>query len=314
MLITGNGKRHINLFRLKLGGMRFQGCFTAIVTPFKGSGIRPPIDWSALERLIEFQDGGGVSGLVACGSTGESATLSMDEHNQVIEFVHEKSSGLTIAGTGSNSTWEAVEMTCHAADVGVAASLQVCPYYNKPNQEGLYLHFSEVARSVDIPIILYNVPSRSGISIKPETMARLAREHSNIVAVKEASAERSVWQAIRDVCPPEFQLLSGNDENTLEMMRDFGASGVISVASNILPREIREMVEKGLKGDFQAMEKDQKRYLDAFNVLFRDTNPIPIKHILNKRGYGVGGYRLPLTETSEEIKKEIEAVFQELLG
>ena len=157
--------------------MVFRGCYTAIVTPFEGSGVRAPVDWESFREIIEFQDANGITGIVACGSTGESATLSMAEHKEVIAFVCENSSGTTIGGTGSNSTWEAVEMTRHAEDAGASGSLQVCPYYNKPNQEGLYRHFSHVAEAVDIPIILYNVPSRTVQSIAPATMARLAEEH-----------------------------------------------------------------------------------------------------------------------------------------
>lgn len=292
--------------------MVFRGCFTAIVTPFKGSGVRSPIDWESFKSIIEFQDDNGVAGIVACGSTGESATLSMDEHNEVIDFVVNTSSGQTIGGTGSNSTWEAVEMTRHAQDAGASASLQVCPYYNKPNQEGLFQHFSKVAEAVDIPIIIYNVPSRTAREIAPSTMARLAKEHSNIVVVKEASGKPEVWKSIKDLCPENFAILSGNDEDTLALMRDYAATGVISVASNILPKEISDFVSLGLDGKFQEMQAEQKRLSEVFNVIFVDTNPIPIKHVMNWKGLSAGGYRLPLCETSDENKRKIEEVFSKL--
>ncbi|RMF88903.1 MAG: 4-hydroxy-tetrahydrodipicolinate synthase [Methanobacteriota archaeon] len=292
----------------------FRGCYTAIVTPFKESGVRSPVDWEGFKELIDFQDESGVAGIVACGSTGESATLSIEEHNEVISFVAEHSTGQTIGGTGSNSTWEAIEMTRHAEDVGAAASLQVCPYYNKPNQEGLYRHFAAVAEAVDIPIILYNVPSRTVREIEPSTMARLAREYSNIVGVKEASGREEVWQAIRRECPDDFIILSGNDEDTFRLMRDYGATGVISVASNLLAKELADFVGLGLSGRFDEMEREHERLSEVFKAFFIDTNPIPIKQALNSRGFRAGGYRLPLCEMTEEKKRELEEVLGRVLG
>jgi 4-hydroxy-tetrahydrodipicolinate synthase len=289
--------------------MVLRGCFTAIVTPFEGSGVRTPIDWDAFKSIIEFQEANGIAGIVACGSTGESATLSIEEHNKVIDFVVKNSSGDNIGGTGSNSTWEAIEMTSHAQDSGAVASLQVCPYYNKPNQEGLFQHFSKVAGSVDIPIILYNVPSRTITKIEPLTMARLAEEHSNILGVKEASGSEEVWREIRSLCPKEFTILSGNDDDTLPLMRTYKATGVISVASNILPRELSEFVDLGLNKSFVEMEKERDRLSEVFKTLFVDTNPVPIKYAMNWSGLRAGGYRLPLCDTSDENKKKIEDVF-----
>lgn len=289
--------------------MVLRGCFTAIVTPFDGSGVRTPINWDAFKSIIEFQDENGVAGVVACGSTGESATLSMEEHNEVIEFVVNNSSGETIGGTGSNSTWEAIEMTRSAKDSGAVASLQVCPYYNKPNQEGLFQHFSKIAGAVDIPILLYNVPSRTITKIEPSTMARLAEEHSNIIGVKEASGSEDVWREIRKLCPNDFTILSGNDDDTLSLMKAYKATGVISVASNILPRELSDYVELGLNKSFEEMEKERGRLLEVFKILFIDTNPVPIKYAMNWRGLRAGGYRLPLCDTSDENKKKIEEVF-----
>jgi 4-hydroxy-tetrahydrodipicolinate synthase len=283
------------------------------VTPFKGSGVRAPIDWESFKSIVEFQDMNGISGIVACGSTGESATLSIKEHNEVIGFVVNNSDGLTIGGTGSNSTWEAIKMTRHALDVDASASLQVCPYYNKPNQEGLFKHFSTIADAVDIPIIVYNVPSRTVTSIEPHTMGRLAEEHSNIIGVKEASGDEGVWKAIRAECPKDFLILSGNDGDTYSLMKDHDAKGVVSVASNILPRELSEFVSHGLEGRFHEMEKEHNRLSNLFKVLFVDTNPIPIKHAMNWRDLGAGGYRLPLCETSDENKKMVEEVLATFL-
>ncbi len=293
--------------------MGFEGCYTAIVTPFKGSGERVPIDWGSFKRLLQFQDENGAAGVVACGSTGESATLSMEEHNQVIEYSVNHSKGATIAGTGSNSTWEAVEMTRHAEDVGAAASLQVCPYYNKPNQEGLYRHFARVAEAVDMPIILYNVPSRTAREIDPETMARLAIEYSNIIGVKEASGRKEYWDAVKMRCPDDFLILSGNDEDTFALMKNYGAVGVISVASNVFPKLISDFTAMGLQGRFREMEKEAKRLSELFRVLFIDTNPIPIKHAMNWSGLNAGGFRLPLCDTDDEKKREIEKVLTLLL-
>ncbi|MFQ5800648.1 MAG: 4-hydroxy-tetrahydrodipicolinate synthase [Candidatus Hydrothermarchaeales archaeon] len=292
--------------------MVFEGCFTAIVTPFKGSGVRAPVDWDSFRALLEFQDENGTSGIVACGSTGESATLSIEEHNEVIGFVADNSRGATIAGTGSNSTWEAVEMTRHAQDVGAAASLQVCPYYNKPNQEGLYQHFAKIAESVEMPIILYNVPSRTAREIAPSTMARLAEEYSNVIGVKEASGKMETWEGIRRECPKDFVILSGNDGDSFALMKDYGAKGVISVASNLIPKDMADFVALGLDGRFQEMQKEHERLSEAFDILFIDTNPIPIKYAMNSRGLGAGGYRLPLCETTAEKKKQIDGVLSRL--
>ena len=193
--------------------------------------------------------------------------------------------------------------------MGASGSLQVCPYYNKPNQEGLYRHFSKVAEAVDIPIILYNVPSRTVQSIAPSTMARLVSEHSNIVGVKEATGDRRVWSEIVELCPKGFEILSGNDDDTLELIHDFSATGVISVASNILPRMLTDFVSLCLDGDFNQAEVLQRQLSPLVKALFIDTNPIPIKHVMNLKGFRAGGYRLPLCETTDKKKKEIEEVF-----
>lgn len=292
--------------------MTFVGCFTAIVTPFTGTGPRTPVDWTGYKRLVEFQNENGIDGIVACGTTGESPTLSHEEHDKVIEVTVENSRGIVIAGTGSNCTWEAIEMTEHAADVGADASLQVAPYYNKPNQEGLFRHFGAIAEAADIPLILYNVPGRTSKEIAPETMARLADEYSNVVGVKEASGREEVWKGIREVCNNGFQIISGNDGDTFPLIRDYKACGVISVASNVIPKRMTEFVKLGLDGNFSDMERENKALNEFFDVLFIDSNPIPVKEALNILDLPGGGYRFPLCEISAENKKSISDVLKSL--
>jgi len=292
--------------------MIFEGCFTAIVTPFTGTGSKTPVDWRGYKRLVEFQNENGIDGIVACGTTGESPTLSHNEHNKVIEVTVENSGCIVIAGTGSNCTWEAMEMTEHAADVGADASLQVAPYYNKPSQEGLFRHFGAIAEASDIPLILYNVPGRTSKEIAPETMARLADEYSNVAGVKEASGREEVWKGIREVCDSDFQIISGNDGDTFHLMKDYKGCGVISVASNAIPKRMAEFVKLGIDGNFLGMERENKTLNEFFDVLFIDSNPIPVKEALNTLGLPGGGYRFPLCETSAENKKSISDVLKSL--
>lgn len=290
--------------------MRLEGCFTAIVTPFKGTGTKTPVDWEAYKELLEFQDKNKIAGIVACGTTGESPTLSHEEHGRVIEATVENSKAIIIAGTGSNSTWEAVKLSEDAEKAGAHASLQVCPYYNKPSQEGIFRHFGAVAEAVDIPIILYNIPGRTSREIAPQTMARLAVEYSNIIGVKEATGSEKVWKEIREACGSKFLILSGNDSDTYALMKNYGAKGVISVASNVLPKLMVEFTELGLKGKFSEMEEENSRLKALFDVLFIDTNPIPVKEAMNMLGLKVGGFRLPMCETSEENRKRLREVLE----
>ncbi len=290
----------------------FQGCFTAIVTPFRGNGVKPELDEEAFARLVELQNEGGVAGIVAVGTTGESPVLSHEEHRRVVELTVEHARCSVIAGTGSNCTWEAVELSRHASDVGAEATLQVCPYYNKPSQEGLFRHFSAIAERVDIPHILYNIPGRSALEIAPETMARLKEEHSNIIGVKEASGKPESWRRIRELCGEDFLILSGNDGDTFALMREHAAKGVISVASNIIPGRMQRFVELGLRGDFAAMQEEHRLLSELFDVLFIDTNPIPIKEAMRLAGLPAGGFRLPLCETSPEKRERIRRVISKL--
>ena len=285
--------------------MKFEGCFTAIVTPFKGTGCKPPIYWEAYEGLLEFQDENGIDGIVACGTTGESPTLSHTEHCKVIEKTVEHSKALVMAGTGSNSTWEAVELTKEAANVGAHASLQVCPYYNKPSQEGLYRHFAAIAEAADLPMVLYNIPGRTSREIAPETMARLAEEYSGVIGVKEATGNPEVWKRIREECGKDFLILSGNDGDTYPLMREYGARGVVSVASNIIPSEMVSFTRLGLDGRFEEMEREHEYLTELFDVMFIDTNPIPVKETMNRMGIAAGGYRLPMCEMSPEKKEKL---------
>ncbi len=286
----------------------FEGCFTAIVTPFKGTGVRTEVDWEGFRWLLEKQSEGRVSGIVPCGTTGESPTTSHEEHNRLISISVEHFKGMVIAGTGSNCTWEAIEMTKHAEDAGASASLQVCPYYNKPNQEGLFRHFGAIAEATSLPIILYNIQGRTSREIAPETMARLAKEYSNIVGVKDASGSQQVQQNIRQACGEKFIILSGNDNETFWMMRNVGARGVISVASNVIPKRMAEFARIGLEGNWQAMEKENNALEEFFATLFIDTNPIMVKEALNLVGLPGGGFRYPLCETSEANRKKMREV------
>ncbi|MFQ6105907.1 MAG: 4-hydroxy-tetrahydrodipicolinate synthase, partial [Candidatus Hydrothermarchaeaceae archaeon] len=290
--------------------MDIKGCFTAIVTPFVGSGVKNPVDWSAYREILSFQDKNGVAGIVACGTTGESPTLSHEEHSRVIEETVKNSRGIVIAGTGSNSTWEAVKLSCDAENIGADASLQVCPYYNKPSQEGLFRHFGAVAVAVDIPIILYNIPGRSAREISADTMARLSEEYSNIIGVKEASGNEAVWKEIREKCGKAFLILSGNDGDTYRLMKDYGAKGVISVASNVIPRQMVDFANLGLGKRFSEMKKEDERLRELFDTLFVDTNPIPIKEAMNLAGVNAGGFRLPMCEISEKNRKKVADVMK----
>ena len=288
----------------------FKGAITAIVTPFKED---ESLDLDALKRLVEFQIRNKIDGLVPCGTTGESPTLNYEEHDEVIETVIAAVNGRVpvIAGTGSNCTREAIEMTIKAADAGADASLQVCPYYNKPTQEGLFRHFSAIAKSVDIPIIIYNIKGRTGINMETPTLARLAREHSNIVAVKEASGDINQMQDVLNTLPKEFDVLSGDDNMTFPLMK-LGGKGVISVASNIIPNEIHKLAEYALKGDFKKAEELHNKLMPLFKGIFIETNPTPIKAALAMKGMIKESYRLPMCEMQEENKRKLREILQSL--
>ena len=275
----------------------FKGSMVAIVTPFKDGKV----DEATLRKLIKFQIDSGTSGIIPCGTTGESPTLNYSEHDRVIEVCIEVSKGKVpvIAGTGSNSTDEAIEITKHAAKAGADASLQVSPYYNKPTQKGLYQHFKAIADAVDIPIILYNIAGRTGVNIEPETMARLAQDCRNIIGVKEASGNLDQMARVKALCPPDFQLISGDDSLTLPLL-SIGGMGVISVVANIVPKDTAQMVDAFLKGDINKAQELHYKLLPLVKAIFIETNPIPVKTAMGLMGMCAPDLRLPLCLMEDE--------------
>ncbi len=288
----------------------FKGAITAIVTPFKQDGS---LDKDSLINLVEFQVRNNIDGIVPCGTTGESPTLEHEECNEVIKIVVDSSKGKVpvIAGTGANSTKKAIKLTKEAKELGADASLQVCPYYNKPTQEGLYRHFSAIAHAVDIPIIIYNIQSRTAINLETSTLTKLAKEHSNIVGVKEASGNLSQMMDVIKELPKDFTVLSGDDNLTLPLMA-LGGKGVISVASNIVPKEMHELTEHALNKRFEEARKIHYNLLPLFKGIFIETNPIPIKAALAMKGMIKEIYRLPLCEMKAENKEKLWNILKEL--
>ncbi|MBP2143572.1 4-hydroxy-tetrahydrodipicolinate synthase [Methanococcus voltae] len=282
-----------------------QGVFPAIITPFKEGKV----DFEGLKSNIDFLIENGVSGIVPVGTTGESPTLTSAEHNQVIEKAVEFVDGRVkvIAGTGSNSTAEAMEFSEHAEDVGADGILLISPYYNKPTQEGLKRHFGAIAEATNIPMVLYNVPSRTALNIEPETVKYLYNEYDTVQAVKEANPSMSQVSEIKDLC--DINILSGNDELTLPIMA-LGGSGVISVVANIVPKEFVEMVELAQAGKFVEAQKIHYRLFPLMKSMFLETNPIPIKTAMNLMSMPSGEIRLPLTEMAdanrEILKKSLD--------
>lgn len=279
----------------------FKGSMVALVTPFKNGKV----DEKALNKLIEFHIKNGTSALVPCGTTGESATLSYDEHDKVIELTIELAKGRipVIAGTGSNSTEEAIALTKHAKKAGAAASLQVSPYYNRPTQKGLYLHFKAIAEAVNIPIILYNIASRTGVNIEPETFVKLA-EIKNIIGVKEASGSLEQMSRIRRLCPKNFLLISGDDALTLPVLA-IGGVGIISVVGNIIPRDVADMCAAFEKGDVKKAQNLHYKMLSLVKAMFVETNPIPVKTAMGLMKMIDPEMRLPLCEMVPENKEKL---------
>jgi 4-hydroxy-tetrahydrodipicolinate synthase len=276
----------------------FQGSMVALVTPMGEDGA---LDWDALHRLVEWHLEQGTRAIVAVGTTGESATLNYDEHCQVIRRVVESVNGRVpvIAGTGANSTQEAIELTTCAKEAGADACLLVTPYYNKPTQEGLYLHHKAVAEAVDIPQFLYNVPGRTACDMLPETVIRLA-EIDNIIGIKEATGDLSRVADIRAGCGEDFLIISGDDATARELMLA-GGHGVISVTTNVAPNLMQRMCEAALAGDAEAAAEIDRKLEGLHRDLFLEANPIPVKWALAEMGRIGGGIRLPLTWLSEEF-------------
>lgn len=280
----------------------FRGAYTALVTPFKNGQV----DYAALEALIESQISKGIDGLVPCGTTGESPTLNEKEHGEVIAFTVKtvRKRVPVIAGTGSNSTAEAIHYTRHAKEVGADAVLLVCPYYNKPNQKGIIAHFTAIADAVDIPQVLYNIPGRSVVNMTPETIAELSR-HRNIVGVKEASGNLEQMIKIKALCRPDFDLISGDDTITLPIL-SIGGVGVISVISNLLPQETSRIVHSYLEGKTEESRELFMKYFELTKaVMAADVNPIGIKTVLSLRGQMAEEFRLPLVPASPEAKESL---------
>lgn len=288
--------------------MTFTGTYTAIVTPFKHGKVDEP----ALERLIKMQIRAGVDGIVPVGTTGESATLDYEEHIRVISLAVKFAAGKlkVVAGTGGNSTKEAIYLTQLAEKVRADASLQVAPYYNKPTQEGLFQHFHAVARSTKLPIILYSIPGRCGIEIAVDTVNRLAHDSVNIVAIKEAGGNPDRVSQLRAALGHKFAVLSGDDSLTLPFMA-VGAQGVVSVASNVIPREVAHMVRAYSSGNTTLALKLHEKFYPLFKDLFIETNPGPVKAALAMMGLIQDEFRLPLVPISaasrEKLKKTMKA-------
>lgn len=285
----------------------FKGSIVAIVTPFHNGKV----DEKKLRELIDFQIKNGSSGIVPCGTTGESATLTFDEHEKVIEITIEQVNKRVpvIAGTGSNSTEEAIMLTKQAASAGADASLQVSPYYNRPTQAGLFRHFKAIAESVKIPIILYNIAGRTGVNIEPETIAGLAKDCRNIVAVKEASGSLDQMSRIKALCPPNFQLISGDDSLTLPVL-SIGGVGVISVVANVVPADVAGLVSAFEKGNIKKAQNLHYKLLPLIKACFIETNPIPVKTAMGLLGMCEPDLRLPMCSMSpvnlDKLKKALK--------
>jgi 4-hydroxy-tetrahydrodipicolinate synthase len=284
----------------------FSGAMTAMTTPFANGRL----DEARLQQQIERQISGGIDGLVPVGTTGESPTLDLKEHVRVLEVTVSTARGRVpvIAGTGANATSEAMELHEAAKHAGATACLSVNPYYNKPSQEGLYRHFMTLADGVDLPIVLYNIPGRTGVTMSAQTVARLS-QHKNIVAIKEATGSLDMASEIASLC--DITILSGDDSLTIPLM-SIGAKGVISVASNVVPGKIKAMVQHALDGDFAAAGKIHRRLFAFIRSLFLDGNPVGIKYAMKIAGFDSGELRLPLCEANEATRKTIELEFSKI--
>ncbi len=287
----------------------FTGTYTAIVTPFSDGKI----DEVALKNLVKFQIKGGVDGLVPVGTTGESPTLDYDEHIHVVEATVRAAGGKArvLAGTGGNSTSEAIYLTKAAERAGADGSLQVAPYYNKPTQEGLYQHFRMIAEATKLPILLYSIPGRCGVEIAVDTVARLARDCKNVIGIKEAGGNADRVSQIRGALGPKFTIMSGDDSLTLPFMA-VGAHGVISVASNIIPREVAQMVEAFTKGNVTQAQKLHHKYYPVFKDLFIETNPVPVKAALAMMNLVREEYRLPLVALNNRNRDTLRKTLETL--
>jgi len=286
---------------------RFQGSFVAMVTPFRNGKV----DEAKLKELVEFHIANGTDGLIPCGTTGEAPSLSHDEHHKVVELVVEAARGRikVVPGTGSYSTSDAIEMTKHAERAGAAGALVVNPYYNKPTQEGLYRHFRAVAESVAIPILVYNIQSRTAVNVETATLARLVRDVKNIVGVKEASGSLDQMSQVIAACGPDFSVLSGDDNITLPLLA-IGGSGVVSVIANIVPRETADLVHAALEGDWKRARDLHYRLFPLARAAFLETNPIPIKEMMAMAGMLEPEFRLPMCRMSDANREKLRDIIK----
>lgn len=288
----------------------FKGAGVAIVTPFTQDD---KVNFEELGKMIDFQIAGGTDAIIICGTTGESSTLTHEEHDACIKFAVEHTAGRVpvIAGTGSNSTAEAIRLSTHAQNNGADALLLVTPYYNKATQKGLIQHYTAIANSVDLPIILYNVPSRTGVNILPQTAATLAKNVKNIVAVKEASGNISQVAELAALADGCIDIYSGNDDQVVPLL-SLGGVGVISVLSNVMPKLTHDMVMSYLNGDVKLSRQLQLSVMNLNKALFCEVNPIPVKEALNMMGWNAGAVRSPLCEMEpqhkELLRKELAAM------
>ena len=286
----------------------FKGSIVALVTPFKGDKV----DEAAYKKLVDWQIKEGTNGIVPCGTTGESPTMTEKEHEHVIEICVQAAAKRVpvIAGTGSNSTNEAVHMTKFAAKIGADAALVVTPYYNKPTNKGIYLHYKAVSESSNIPIILYNIAGRTGKNIEPDLMAKLSSDFKNIVGVKEASGSLEQMLRIKEMCPKNFILTSGDDALTLPILA-IGGVGVISVAANIVPRDVVALINAFNKGDLKKAQEINLKLMPLIRALFIETNPIPVKKACKLMGLCNGSLRLPMCDKEEanlaKLKQALKA-------
>jgi 4-hydroxy-tetrahydrodipicolinate synthase len=286
----------------------FDGVYTALITPFTPDGA---IDEAALRRIVNHQIEAGITGLVPMGTTGESPTVTHAENIRVIEIVIEAAAGRVpvIAGTGSNSTSEAIDMTRQARKLGAAASLQVAPYYNKPSQEGFYRHFMAIADEVDLPLIVYNIPGRTGKNIETPTLLRMV-DHPNITAVKEASGSLPQMMDVLAAVPDDFDVLSG-DDNLAVPLTLLGGHGVISVASNVIPGRMVELIRAARANDVVRARAEHYALLPLFKSLLMDTNPIPVKYMMHRAGFCSETYRLPMVPLAADDRTRIDAIVAE---
>jgi len=290
---------------------KLKGVWTALITPFEEDGS---IDLLSFDKLIDSQIKAGVTGIVISGTTGESPTLSEDECSMLVKRAKEKTSGkcLIMAGTGSNDTEKSILRTKKAREAGADMVILVNPYYNKPTQEGLYRHFKKIAESTNLPVILYNIKGRTGVNIETPTLIRLANEVENIIGVKEASGDIDQIRSVCEQKPEDFVVLSGDDNITFKIIKDYGVDGVISVASNIIPEKMIKMVNLTLDKKMDEAEILNSEMDKLFKILFIETNPIPVKYASHKIGLCQNIYRLPMCEIGEENGKKVEKVLQEM--